>query len=185
MLQRLSHYWSRAEAALAGLGALLVTGLIIFNVFSRAMNKAVYWVDEAAVFIMIWMMFLATSVLLKRRGAVAVTVLVDFLPAQARRAVGMLIDWSVLIFGFLLLIFCWNWFDPLNLWRQGWDFDAFAGETMNFIYQEKPNTLPFPKFWVWLIVPFFALSVVIHMLANIVADPFGRYMDKHHQEGAL
>lgn len=176
MLQRLSNYWSKAEIALAGFGVLVVTGLIFFNMLSRAMNSAVYWVDEAAIFVMIWVMFLATSTLLKRRGAVAVTVLVDVLPAWARQAVGVLIDWAVLAFGLLLLHFCWNWFDPLTLWRQGWDLDAFAGETMNFIYQEKPNTLPFAKFWAWLIVPFFALSIVIHTLANIAADPLARHM---------
>lgn len=182
MLQRISDGWSRAEAALAGLGALVVTGLIMFNVISRALNMAVYWVDEAAIYVMIWMTFFATSVLLKRRGAVAVTVMVDFLPQSARRVVGMLIDWSVLAFGALLFYFCWGWFDLPALWRSGWDVDAFAAETMNFIYQEKPNTLPMAKFWVWLIVPVFALSVVVHALANIVSDPRGRYMDATQRE---
>lgn len=185
MLQRLSHQLARVEETVAGLGALIVTALIVFNVVTRAMNQAVYWIDEAAVFVMIWMMFLATSVLIQRRAAVAVTVLVDFFPKPLRRVMGVVIDWLVLAFGVLLLVFCWNWFDPVALMRHGWDTTAFSGETMNFIYQEKPNTLPMAKFWVWLIVPYFALSVVIHMLANIVSDPVGRHMDVPHKEMAL
>lgn len=185
MLQRLSQRLSQVEESVAGFGALVVTALIVFNVVTRAMNQAVYWIDEAAVFVMVWMMFLATSVLIKRRAAVAVTVLVDFFPKSLRRIMGVLIDWLVLAFGVLLLVFCWNWFDPVAVMKHSWDTTAFSGDTMNFIYQEKPNTLPIEKFWVWLIVPYFALSVVIHMLANIMADPFGYHMDIKHSEVAL
>lgn len=178
MLQQMSNHLSRLEARAAGFCMLLVTLLILFNVITRAMNKAVFWVDEAAVYLMVWMLFFATAVLIKRRTAVAVTVLVDYLPPAARRLVGVLIDWLVLLFGVLLLVFCWYWFAPVQLVQHGFDVASFSNDTMNFIYQERPNTLPIPKFWVWLIIPFFALSVCIHTLANILADGKGRYMDK-------
>jgi len=185
MLQRFSNVLARLEETVAGLGALVITALIVLNVITRAMNQAIYWIDETAVFVMVWMMFLATSVLIKRRGAVAVTVLVDYFPKLLRRLMGVIIDWMVLSFGVLLLVFCWNWFDPIMLWRHGWDIAAFSSDTMNFIYQEKPNTLPILKFWVWLIVPYFAFSMVVHMLANIVADPLGHHMDIKQSETAL
>lgn len=178
MLQRISRSLCRLEQQAAGLCALLITALIILNVSTRAMNQAVFWLDEAAIFVMVWMLFLAMSVLLKQRQAVAVTVLVDLLPPAMRRMLGVVIDLLVLLFAVLLLAFCWNWYTPLDLLRHGFDMEAFSAATMNFMYQSRANTLPLHKFWVWLIVPYFALSVCLHSLANLLADPSGRHMDK-------
>lgn len=178
MLQRFSTQLAKIELFLAALCALLVTVLIIYNVVTRAMNNSKFWVDEAAIFAMIWMLFLATAVLLKRRQAVAVTAVVDMLPGKWRRVVGVLVDLCVLFFGVLLLYFCWRWYAPMEMFQAGFDKLAFSGETMNFMYQERAVTLPMFKFWVWLIVPYFALSVCVHTLANLLSDPRGHYMDE-------
>lgn len=184
MLSALSRRLARAEEIGAGFFALLVTLLIVFNVITRAANQAVFWIDEAAIYAMVWMMFLATSVLHQRRQAVAVTVLVDPMPAWLRRLVGIGIDWTVLLFALLLLWFCWIWFDPPGVIRHGFDLDAFTDDTMNFIYQDRASTLPIQKFWVWLIMPYFALSMALHALANIVDSPRGRHMDPQAEAGA-
>jgi C4-dicarboxylate transporter, DctQ subunit len=177
VLQRLSQRLSRVEQVAAGSCALLITVLIVFNVVTRAMNQSVFWVDEAAVLIMVWMLFLSMAVLIKQRQAVSVTVLVDHLPPSARRAIGVFIDLCVLLFALLLLAFSWKWYAPFDLARHDFDVAAFSAETMNFMYQERASTLPLHKFWIWLIVPYFASSVALHTLANLWADPFGRHMD--------
>lgn len=178
MLGMFSDWYSRQERRAAGLLALVITALIVFNVVTRALNQAVFWVDEVAVFLMVWMLFLAMAVLLKERRAVAVTVLVDQLPPGIRRMVGMLIDWVVLCFAVALLVICWRWYQPLDLIRAGFDLDRFSAETTNFIYQDVATTLPLPRFWVWLIIPYFGCSVLLHTVANIVSDPLGRHMDR-------
>lgn len=176
MLQTCSNWLSRQESRAACLLASSIALLIVFNVCTRAMDRAVYWVDEAAIILMVWMLFLSMAVLLKQRQAVAVTVLVDTLPKRLRCAIGAFIDWMVLLFAMLLLVFCWRWYQPLELLHHGLDFDAFSAHTMNFIYQERANTLPMPKFWAWLIVPYFACSTLLHTLAHILSDPTGRHM---------
>lgn len=178
MLGRFSDWYSRQERRAAGLLALVITALIVFNVVTRAMSQAVFWVDEVAVFLMVWMLFLAMAVLLKERRAVAVTVIVDQFPPGLRRMVGVLIDWVVLGFGVALLVICWRWYQPLELLRVGFDLDAFSAQTMNFIYQDTASTLPLPKFWVWLVIPYFGCSVVLHALANILSDPRGSHMNR-------
>ena len=178
MLKQLSDRLSRVERFLAGFCAVLITALIVFNVITRAMNQAVFWVDEIAIFIMVWMVFLSMAVLLKDRQAVAVTVLVDMLPPAMRRAVGVFIDLVVLAFAVLLVVFSWQWYAPLDLAGAGFDFSAFSAKTMNFMYQDRANTLALKKFWVWLIVPWFALSVCLHTLVNLLDDPRGHHMDK-------
>ena len=57
-------------------------------------------------------------------------------------------------------------------------FLEISAETFNFMYQEKAVTLPMYKFWAWLIVPYFALSLCFHTLVNLINDPRGHYMDQ-------
>ena len=178
MLKKLSDRLSRVERFLAGLCAVLITALIVFNVVTRAMNQAVFWVDEVAIFVMVWMVFLSMSVLLKERQAVAVSVLVDIFPAHLRRIVGVFIDLIVLAFALLLLLFCWQWYAPLDLISVGFDLGQFSAKTMNFMYQDRANTLALQRYWVWLIVPWFGLSVFLHTLVNLLEDPRGHHMDK-------
>ena len=177
MLKQLSDRLSRVERFLAGFCAVLITALIVFNVITRAMNQAVFWVDEIAIFVMVWMVFFSMAVLLKERKAVAVTVLVDMLPPGMRRGVGVFIDLVVLLFGVLLLVFSWQWYAPLDLINAGFDFGQFSAKTMNFMYQDRANTLALQKYWVWFIVPWFALSVCLHTLVNLINDPRGHHMD--------
>ncbi len=49
----------------------------------------------------------------------------------------------------------------------GFDTQAFQGQTFNFIYAENTSTLGIKKFWAWLIVPWFALSLSLHGVANL------------------
>ena len=176
-LDRISAWHVRQERRAAGTLAFIIMTLIVVNVVTRFMNRALFWIDEVAVFLMIWMLFLATAVLLKDRKAVAVTVLVDLLPGSLRQVVGVLVDWVVLTFGVLLLVLCWRWYQPLALWQAGFDVETFSEATMNFIYQDMASTLPLARFWVWLVVPYFSCSIILHSLANILSDPTGRYMN--------
>lgn len=175
-LARWSERLSRIELTVAGGCALAVTLLIVLNVVTRALNLALFWVDEVAIYVMVWMVFLGTAVTLKRRQALMVTVLVDYLPGGLRRVVGVFIDLSVLLFALLLIVFAWNWYSPIELARHGFDLGEFSAETMNFMYQERASTFSLSKFWVWLIVPYFGLSVAFHTVANLWNDPSGRYM---------
>lgn len=167
-LVRLSARLARLELWLAGILAGLVTLLILLNVFTRAVDGAIYWVDEAAIYAMIWMALLATSAALARREAIAVALIYEFASTRLARVVGAFVDIVVLVFAGAMLWLTWLWFSPAALARAGFDLMAFQGATFNFIYAEPTLTLGIKKVWVWLIVPIFALHTSVHALANIV-----------------
>lgn len=152
------------------LAAALVL-LILLNVITRAAGAAIFWVDELAIYVMIWMAFIAASAMLRMRLGVAVTLATDRLPPSARRIVLRIVDGILLVFAVVLLLLSWQWYDPIALLGAGFDFDVFAQETFKFIYTEPTSTLGIRKFWVWLVVPLAALTMSIHALANLLEGP--------------
>lgn len=168
MLRAVSDRLATLECYGAIFFTAAITVLIVLNVVTRALNHALFWVDEIAVYAMVWMVFLSITVLLKRRRAVAVTIIVDALPAPLSTMLQRLVDWIGLGFAVLLIWFCWSWYQPLDFMALGFDAKEFSRKTMNYIYQEKANTLDVKKFWIWLIMPYFACSTFVHSLANVL-----------------
>ena len=149
-------------------GALVV--LILLNIVTRAAGAALFWVDELAIYTMIWMTLIAASAMLRMRAGVAVTLVTDIFPRPVRRVVHRIVDAVLLFLALTLLILCWQWYDPVALVESGLDLDAFAQETFKFIYIEPTSTLGIRKFWVWLAVPLMAFAMTIHALANLLED---------------
>ena len=167
MLTSLSDRLARLErVALIALVAVLV-GLILFNVATRAADVAVYWVDELAIYTMIWLVFIGGGHTVRLRRHVQVTLLLAVLSGRRRRAVEIGID--LLVWGFCLFAvwLAWIWYDPVTLASAGFDTEVFSGETFNFIYDEPTLTIGIRKFWVWLVMPWFALAASVHAGANV------------------
>ena len=173
MLQRLSLRLARYEEMTAAALAAAVTCLILANIAFRALGNPLYWVSELAIYAMIWMTFLIAGAVLKRRQCIAVTLLSDLLPATGQRAITLAVDAMVLLFALLLAWLCWRWYQPWALAQAGFDVRAFQGQTFNFIYAENTSTLGIKKFWAWLIVPWFALSLSLHGVANLLQSVQG------------
>ncbi len=172
LLNRLSHYLLNIEVFLLKCLMGGVLGLILLNVITRSMSNAIYWIDEAAIYCMIWMVFVGTSVGIRKRERIAVTLLIDTVPPKVKFYMDMFIDAVVVAFGAFFIWVTWIWYDPIELYRAGFDFEIFSEETFNFIYQEPTNTIGVQKFWVWLIIPYFSLSILIHGLMNIIETLF-------------
>jgi C4-dicarboxylate transporter, DctQ subunit len=169
MLTRLSDRLARAEETAAAALAAAVSLLVLANVVARALGRPLYGVSELAVYAMIWMTFLIAAAVLKRRQGIAVTLLAEALPPLPRRLLGLFVDVMVLLFALALMVLCARWLQPLAMVQAGFDAKAFQAETFNFVYAETTSTLGIPKVWVWLVVPWFALSLSLHGLANLVA----------------
>ncbi len=148
----------------------LITSLILLNVTTRSFNLALFWVDELAVYMMIWMVLIGTSVLLRERRHVAVTLFSGVVPDSYHRFLLLVVDALVLAFATGLFLMCLAWYDPVGLISYGFDLGEFAGAKYNFIYQEPTNTLGVPKFWIWLVVPIVSITMSLHAMANLVED---------------
>lgn len=167
MLYRASHIWARVEIFVAAGCAALITALILLNVVTRSTGNAIYWVDEAAIYTMVWMCFLAASAAIHYRSAIAVTVVNEFAPKPVQYWMARGVDLVIFVFACLMAWICLRWFMPLQLAEAGWDIKAFQGNTFNFIYAEPTNTLGIKKVWVWLIVPIFTLGALLHSATNL------------------
>lgn len=168
MLKRLSATWARAELAAAAVLAVGVTLLILLNVVTRTAGAAIYWVDEAAIYTMVWMTFLGASAAIASHQQVAITVLTDALPLGLQRVAAKLVDVAIFIFACAMIWFCWRWYMPLAIAEAGFDARAFQGVTFNFIYAEPTSTIGIPKWIIWLVMPLFSLGVFLHALAHLV-----------------
>ncbi|EHK79536.1 TRAP-type small permease component [Sinorhizobium meliloti CCNWSX0020] len=157
------------KRAVAGLMCVLLA-LILLNVVTRYSGHPLYWVDEAAVYAMVWLAFFGGSALTRLRLDFAVTLLTDYLPPAAARWMRAASTLLVLLFALALAAFCWMWMDPVGIIRAGFDAKAFAAESFNFLYTERSQTLNWPIWAISLVIPLFAVTMTVHCAANLVED---------------
>jgi TRAP-type C4-dicarboxylate transport system permease small subunit len=170
-LSKVSNGLLKIEKLIVTALAAVLLLLILLNIVTRAVGAAIFWVDELAVYTMIWMAFVGASVMVRMRAGVAVTLLTDLLPQTLQRAVTRLVDAILLLLATSLVVLCWLWYEPVALIQSGFDFDVFAQNTFKFIYSEPTNTIGIRKFWIWLAVPLMAVNMSIHALANLADGP--------------
>lgn len=154
---------------LTALMTLLVL-LILLNVVTRYTGMPIYWVDEAAVYTVVWLTFVGASVMTRLRMDFAVTMLTDHLGARAAQALKVAATFGVLLFGLAMLAMCWVWMDPIGIARYGFDAKEFAAESFNFLYTERTQTLNWPTWVLQLILPIFSATFTVHALANLLED---------------
>lgn len=168
MLHRISAGWARVELFFAAVMAAVVTVLILVNVVTRTMRISVFWLEETAIYAMVFMAFLAASAAIERREAISITLVVDAVRPQVQRLFYIFVDLVTLGCAVFLLYVCWIWFRPDVMLQVGFDIRAFQRETFVFTYSERALTLGMPKFWFWLIVPVFSLGLLLHGLSNLI-----------------
>ena len=155
--------------ALMGLMYLL-TALILVNVVTRYSHFPIYWIDKSAVYCVVWLTFVGASAMTRLQLDFAVTMLTERLSARTQKLAKVIATGMVVVFGVSLIATCWLWMDPVGLARAGFDARKFAGETFNFLYTERTQTLNWPTWVVYLTLPIFAVSITIHGIANLLED---------------
>jgi TRAP-type C4-dicarboxylate transport system permease small subunit len=148
----------------------LLTGLILLNVVTRYAGVSLYWVDESAIYSVVFLTFIGASAMTRLRLDFAVTLLTDRFSARGVRIAKAMATSIVLLFGLVLLWLCMLWLDPSGMARAGFDARELAAKTFNFIYTERTQTLGWPVWALYMIMPVFALSMTIHSAANLVED---------------
>jgi TRAP-type C4-dicarboxylate transport system permease small subunit len=170
LMRRLSLSVAALERGALVICMALVLGLVLLNVITRSLNYSLFWVDEAAVFAMVWGCFIGASLLVHQRMDFAVTLLTDPLPSRLRHLARVIVDALVLGFGVLMLVLCWWWFDLPTLIASGWNLQTFFEVNFNGIYMDRPTTVSLPKWPFFLVMPWFSLTTSIHAVANLVED---------------
>ena len=166
----LSGRWLRLEhRAIQGL-MFLLSALILLNVATRYAGRPIYWIDESAVYSVVWLTFIGASAMTRMRLDFAVTMLTERFSERGAAIFRVVATLGVLLFGIGLLVMCWLWLDPVGIAQAGFDAREYAGQSFNFIYTERTQTLNWPTWVIYLIMPLFALSMSLHALANLFED---------------
>lgn len=166
----LSEAVLRAERRVVQALMMLLLALILVNVISRYGGVPIFWIDEAAVFAIVWLSFVGASAMSRLRLDFAVTLLTGQLGPRAARRVKAAATLCTLLFAGGLLWMCNLWLDPLGLARAGFDAKEFAAASFNFIYTERSQALGWPNWVLYLVMPLFALTSVVHGIANLLED---------------
>ena len=157
------------RAALTVLMGLLVL-LILLNVVTRYFGTPIYWVDEAAVFTMVWLTFVGASVMTRLRMDFAVGLVSDHLPPGGAKVLKVIATLGVLVFALALVWMCWVWMDPRGIAAAGFNAKDYAEASFNFIYTERTQTLEWPTWVLQLILPIFSLTLTVHAFANLLEE---------------
>ncbi len=166
----LSGRWLRLEhVAIQGL-MFLLSALILLNVATRYAGHPIYWIDESAVYSVVWLTFIGASAMTRMRLDFAVTMLTERFSERGAAIFRAVATLGVLLFGIGLSVMCWLWLDPVGIAQAGFDAREYAGQSFNFIYTERTQTLNWPTWVIYLIMPLFALSMSLHALANLFED---------------
>ncbi|GGX91879.1 C4-dicarboxylate ABC transporter permease [Litchfieldella qijiaojingensis] len=148
---------NRASRLLAALEQGLCSGLIVafslllmINVITRyAFNSPLFFAEELAVYILIWMAFLAISLAIHHDQHVRLTMLVGILHTGVQRLCYWLTELLCLA---ILAVLLWH--------SIGW----IRSPSVAF---DIAITLDWPKWHFYLIVPIFCATSIFHILARL------------------
>ena len=99
----------RAERVLIMGFMALLTALVLLNVVTRYAGRSIYWVDESAVYSVVWLTFIGASAMTRLRLDFAVAMLTERLSPASQRLCRIVSTLTVVVFGVLLGWMCWLW----------------------------------------------------------------------------
>jgi TRAP-type C4-dicarboxylate transport system permease small subunit len=125
--------------------------ILLWGVFSRyVLNLAVAWVEELAVYLMIWLVFLGIGVAASERGHIGMLFLRDSLPLPVRKYVLLLTN--LLMIAFLAVV-------------------AYQGTVLaTTVIPQKSAALRLSFFWPYMAIPFGAGLMIIQLLLVAARD---------------
>lgn len=125
--------------------------ILLWGVFSRyVLNVAVAWVEELAVYFMIWLVFLGIGVAASERGHIGMLFVRDSLPIAVRKYVVLLTN--LLMIAFLAVV-------------------AYQGTILAItVIPQKSAALRLSFFWPYMSIPVGAALMIIQLLLVAVRD---------------
>lgn len=148
-LLRLSDGLVAAERVVSRVMVVGFVGLITVNVGMRYLaGRPILFAEELAAIMLVWLAFVAISISLHDRAQIGVTLLVDRLPATARRRVRVAVN---LIVAALLAVLLWK---------------SLAWVRSPVVGFEQVITTGWKKWPFFLVVPLFCLTALVHVAAD-------------------
>ena len=165
MFRKLGDYaavLNRLGTAIAGLGLLVMTGLVTADVIMRRLfNAPIIFADEVAGYLLVLVTFMGVSYTLKEEGHIQVRVIVDQISPRKRLLLKLI--WCVfgIVFTMLLL------FLASELVWESYDMNAFS-----------PTPSQLPLFPFQIVIPIGCLFLLLQLVVELMDSAFSLYSSK-------
>ncbi|MDT8861367.1 TRAP transporter small permease [Alkalihalobacillus sp. MEB130] len=105
----------------------LLKGIIVFSVaalvivmslniiFRYVLSAPIFWADEFALYMLVWITFLGASICIKHDRLPAITILKDKLNTTLRLYLYIIIQIAILLFSFIILYYTFDWITSNNV----------------------------------------------------------------------
>ncbi|GLQ06860.1 TRAP transporter small permease [Sneathiella chinensis] len=146
-----SHGLARLELWVCKFLIVFFAGLLLVNVLLRyVLSSPLYFAEELAVYTLIWMAFLASSVAMANRQMISLTFIADYLSGPARTALNILVEALMCAVSLVLMYVSFRWVNSGAV--------AF----------EQALTLGTLKWPFYSIMPLFFTLTSFHTFANVL-----------------
>ena len=150
-LLKIMRALERVAVVSCELAILLMTGMVLVQVVLRYIFRSpLPWVEEVSVFLMIWMTFVGAGVAIRAGAHIAMTLLLERLPARITRPLLTLSHLIILVFLLILI-------------HEGWLL-VLAAEG------QRSAALGIPMVWPYFTMPLGACFMVTQLFA-VMLDP--------------
>jgi len=146
------------EYSLFGLGLAMALTVATQVFFRYVLNQSLFWSEELARFMLVWLTFLGTSVAYKRRAHPGVDILTRRLTPSLRKKAAFTIH--VVSLGFFLVMI------------------VYGVQFAYFVRLQISPALVMPKWIILSIIPFSGAILFLHAMAFLVADLTGTSRDR-------
>ncbi len=143
--------WLNCGAKIVGGALLVLMSVAVFSsVVSRSVaNLSLAWVEEAAVFIMVWVVVFGTALAIEAKHMIAVEALAVRFPRTARKVLKTGVGIVSMVFIVILI-------------SAGWDMANIAE------IQYSPTLPWFSMFWVYLSMPVGGVFMLLNLVGNVI-----------------
>ncbi len=105
-IEKLSLVINRGVEYLLFLLGSVMAVIVGAQVFSRyVLNQSIFWSDEAARFLLVWLTFLGAGVAYRNQGHASIDIIYKRLPAGGRKAAAIITDLLTLAFAGVMLVY--------------------------------------------------------------------------------
>ena len=129
-------------------GVAALAAVITLQIVSRVLFTAVGWTEEVARFLLVWLTFLGATLAFAERRHIAVTLLIDRLPAQIRRMAT--VAGLLAMIAFLVAL---SWI--------GWDYMVMQS------LQRSPS-LQLPMIYIYSVIPACSALMALLCLSDLL-----------------
>ena len=152
-LDRVDRSVSRCIRALLGGIIVFSSALLFVNVFMRYLFLSpIFWAEELARYLMVWLIFLGSGELAGTEGHISVNAITQLLNPKARKILNTLVSLICLIFCSCLAYYSWR--HVLRVQSS----------------EQVTAALGFPMWWVYFSIPFSSALMAVRYCVQVVNE---------------